>query len=78
MRFYEKGVRTFSQAIYPFFNQYPRLCLGRDFALMEAKMFLFSFLTKYDVEVIADQDVVYTPGIILNMKNGLKVKLEKR
>ena len=39
MRFYEKGVRTFSQAKYPFFNQNPRLCLGRDFALMEAMIF---------------------------------------
>lgn len=42
-RFLGKGVRTFSQSVYPFFNQNPRLCLGRDFALMEAKMFLYHF-----------------------------------
>merc|ERR1712176_55141 len=44
-RFIEKGVRTFSQATYPFFNQNPRLCLGRDFALMEAKLFLYNLLS---------------------------------
>ena len=44
-RFLEKGVRTFSQGVYPFFNQNPRLCLGRDFALMEAKVFMVHFRT---------------------------------
>merc|ERR1712154_305541 len=51
MRFFEKGVRTFAHGKYPFFNQKPRLCLGRDFALMEAKIFLFSLLRSYAFEV---------------------------
>jgi len=78
MRFYEKGVRTFKQGIYPFFNQNPRLCLGRDFALMEAKIFIYSLITKYSFQVIPNQEITYNPGLIFNMKNGLKITLEKR
>jgi len=78
MRFYEKGVRTYEQGIYPFFNQNPRLCLGRDFALMEAKIFLYNFLSKYSFEMIDGQEIHYNPGIILNMKNGMKVSLKVR
>ena len=78
MRFYEKGVRTFKQGVYPFFNQYPRLCLGRDFALMEAKIFIYNFLTKYEFNIIDGQEIKYVPGIILNMKDGMKIELKNR
>jgi len=78
MRFYEKGVRTFTQGVYPFFNQKPRLCLGRDFALMEAKLFLFAFLRKYAFEVPSEQEITYSPGIILNMKHGFKINIQLR
>eukprot|EP01084_Bolivina_argentea_P074227 134688_1 len=78
MRFYEKGVRTFKQSVYPFFNQFPRLCLGRDFALMEAKIFIFYFLRKYEFDILPNQEINYAPGIIFNMKNGLKINLKLR
>eukprot|EP01084_Bolivina_argentea_P260779 440511_1 len=78
MRFYEKGVRTFKQGVYPFFNQNPRLCLGRDFALMEAKIFVYHLLTKYSFEMVPNQVITYNPGIIFNMKNGLKISLKPR
>jgi len=78
MRFLEKGVRTFSPSVYPFFNQAPRLCLGREFALMEAKIFVFALLSRYEFEVVPGQQVTYRPGAILNMKNGLNITLKPR
>merc|ERR1712013_27304 len=78
MRFLEKGVRTYSHSVYPFFNQAPRLCLGRDFALMEAKMFVVALLSRYEFEVVPGQQVTYRTGAILNMKNGLNITLTPR
>ena len=75
MRFYEKGVRTFPQSVYPFFNMSPRLCLGR---LMEAKIFILTLLSKYDFQVNPGQNITYRPGLLLNLKNGLKITLKPR
>ena len=53
-------------------------CLGRDFALMEAKIFVHALLSRYDFEVVPGQQITYRPGAILNMKNGLNITLNPR
>ena len=37
LRFIEKGVNTYDAYKYPQFNLNPRLCLGKGFAMSEAK-----------------------------------------
>ena len=80
-RFYNKGkdpVNVFSVYKYPFFNINPRLCLGRKLALMESKIFLFYFCKQFDFQIIPNQTIKIKTGIVLNMVNGLRLKLTKR
>jgi len=72
-------VHVFSVYEYPFFNINPRLCLGRHLALMEAKVFLFYFLRQYEFEMVdPKQEIKIRTGIVLNMAEGLRLKLSKR
>ena len=37
-RFYEKGINTYTDCEFPMFNMNPRLCLGRNVAIVQAKI----------------------------------------
>merc|ERR1712228_1075266 len=80
-RYYNKGkepIMTHDVYKYPFFNINPRLCLGRKLALMESKVFLFYFCQQYDFEMIPNQNIKIKTGLVLNMVDGLRLKLTKR
>ena len=63
---------------YPFFNINPRLCLGRHLAILEAKIFLFYFISKYNFDIIPNQNIKIKTGIVLNMTDGLYLKINKK
>ena len=81
-RFYGKDkdpVNVYSVYQYPFFNINPRLCLGRKLALMESKVFLFYFCQQYQFEMAdPNQEIKIKTGIVLNMTQGLRLKLKRR
>ncbi|VAH24213.1 unnamed protein product [Triticum turgidum subsp. durum] len=60
------------------FNSGPRMCLGKDIAVMQMKTVIASTLWNFDVEVMEGQSIQPKPSCILEMKNGLMVKLKKR
>ncbi|KAM3393701.1 hypothetical protein ACQJBY_014430 [Aegilops geniculata] len=60
------------------FNSGPRICLGKEIAVMQMKTVIASVLWNFDVEVIEGQSIQPKPSCILSMKNGLLVKLKKR
>ncbi|VAH53688.1 unnamed protein product [Triticum turgidum subsp. durum] len=60
------------------FNSGPRICLGKDIAVMQMKTVIASTLWNFDVEVMEGQSIQAKPSCILEMKNGLMVKLKKR
>lgn len=76
-RFEKKGLNTFDPYVFTAFNIAPRLCLGRKFALMEAKIFLFHFLQCFQFEKFENFKVEYSVGAILNMKDGFKIRLRQ-
>jgi fatty acid omega-hydroxylase len=81
-RFYGKSeapVNVYDVYRYPFFNTNPRLCLGRKLALMESKVFLFYFLQQFEFEMAdPNQDIRPKTGIVLNMEEGLRLKLTRK
>jgi cytochrome P450 len=78
-RYASKGVRTFPAHVFTFFNLNPRLCQGRDFALMEAKIFVYNFFKTYEFELYPkNQDIEVAHGAVANMKNGMRFKLTLR
>jgi cytochrome P450 len=56
----------------------PRLCIGNNFALLEAALILATILPAYRLRLMPGQEVEPLPSITLRPKHGLKVNLEGR
>ena len=73
-----KGLNTFDQYKFSVFNINPRLCLGKKFAIQEAKIFCYYFLKNFEFEMKKGHVVQMRGGAILNMENGLPIILRLR
>ncbi|KAM3393704.1 hypothetical protein ACQJBY_014432 [Aegilops geniculata] len=60
------------------FNSGPRICPVKEIAVMQMKTVIASIMWNFDVEVIEGQSIQPKSSCILEMKNGLIVKLKKR
>ena len=76
-RWKEKGINTFDQYTFSSFNINPRLCLGKQFAMTEAKVFMFHFLKRFTFERDEKTEVIIKNGVILNI-NELVLRLRLR
>ena len=56
----------------------PRVCVGENFARMEAPLLLATIAQRYKLRVLPDQRIELEPSITLRPKYGLKVQLEAR
>ncbi len=69
-RWYSK---SWTQYEFPVFNAGYRLCLGKPMALLEMKVFLYFFITSYNIDS-SHYKVNQVSNITLNVKDGLWVK----
>ena len=56
----------------------PRLCIGNNFALMEATLILVTIAQRYRFRLVKDHPVVPLPSITLRPRYGIRAVLEKR
>jgi len=56
----------------------PRICIGKNFALMEGQLALAAIAQRFRLELLPNQIVEADPTFTLRPKNGIKVKLWKR
>ncbi|XP_074314897.1 cytochrome P450 94A2-like [Silene latifolia] len=65
---------------YPVFQAGPRVCLGRDMALLQMKRVVAGVLARFRVVPLIDEGIepVYLPYLTAKMKGGLPVRIEER
>ncbi|EOA14407.1 hypothetical protein CARUB_v10027607mg, partial [Capsella rubella] len=60
------------------FNAGPRVCLGKQIAMMLMKIVVVEMLQNYDIKVAKGQKFEPDTSLILRMKHGIKVTINKR
>ena len=80
-RFYDSKnnkIIEYSGSKYPAFNLNPRMCLGKNLALLEAKIAIVKLFTKYkNIQIVPNQTITYVVAATAHLKNGLKLTLEE-
>jgi cytochrome P450 len=56
----------------------PRVCIGQQFAMMEARLILASIAQRWTMEIVPEQVIEEEPLITLRARNGIKVRLHAR
>jgi cytochrome P450 len=64
-------------AYYPFGGG-PRVCIGDQFALTEARLIIASVAQRYRLRLVPGHPIAVEPGVTLRPKHGLMMTLEKR
>ncbi|KAL2632928.1 hypothetical protein R1flu_004407 [Riccia fluitans] len=60
------------------FQAGPRLCLGRDTAYLQMMMTSAMFLRWFHFQLVPDQSVTYNVSLVMSIRNGLKVGVQRR
>lgn len=56
----------------------PRICIGNNFALMEAHLLLATFAQRYTLELVPDHPVVPEPTVTLRPRYGVHMTIQAR
>jgi cytochrome P450 len=56
----------------------PKICIGKNFAIMEMQFILAMFIRRYKFILSPGQEVGFKPSLTLSPTNGIKVRVQKR
>ena len=63
---------------FPVFFAGPRTCLGKDMAYLGAGLLLTSLLSRFDLQLADEREVIYGCGVTLWVHGGLHVRFRER
>ncbi|MBD2195027.1 MULTISPECIES: cytochrome P450 [Calothrix] len=64
------------RGVYFPFGDGPRVCIGKSFAVMEAVLLLATIAQKFQLDLVADQNIELQPSITLRARHGIQVVLK--
>jgi cytochrome P450 len=70
-------LKRLSRYAYFPFGGGPRLCIGQQFAQMEAALMLATILQRVDLTLVPGQKIVPQPSITMRPRYGLKMKVQR-
>jgi cytochrome P450 len=77
-RFLPEPSSARSRFAYLPFGDGPRICIGKGFAMMEAKIVLAMIASAFQLRLVDDHPVELDPGITLRPKHGMRMTITPR
>ncbi|MCD7459331.1 hypothetical protein HAX54_040642 [Datura stramonium] len=72
------GIKHEPSFKFPAFNAGPRTCLGKEMAFLQMKIAAATIIHNYNIQVVEPENISPTTSIIMQVKNGLMVKVVKK
>lgn len=77
-RFEKENAKQISAYTFFPFGGGPRLCIGQQFAMMELQLVVYTLLKNFDFKLTEPAPVTMKPGITLQAKSGILMKMDYR
>jgi cytochrome P450 len=75
-RFLGEAAKAIPKHAYIPFIAGPRQCIGNTFAIMEAQLIMATMLSRYELHLVAGQEIVASPTVTLRPEHGIKMHIE--
>ena len=75
-RWLDDSCKGFSDYMYPTFNAGPRLCLGKDMAILEAQIILLTLFANFKFTLKPGFEPLGATGVTWQYENGVVVRME--
>ncbi|KAK4345913.1 hypothetical protein RND71_036089 [Anisodus tanguticus] len=72
------GIKHEPSFKFPAFNAGPRTCLGKEMAFIQMKIAAATIIHNYNIQLVEPENISPATSIIMQVKNGLMVKVLKR
>lgn len=66
------------RGVYVPFSDGPRVCIGKNFALMEAVLLLATIAQRFQLDLVPDQNIEKQASITLRARHGIQVQLKAK
>ncbi|KAJ6375386.1 hypothetical protein OIU77_000379 [Salix suchowensis] len=74
----DQTLKSVSPYKFPVFQAGPRVCLGKEMAMIQMKYVVASILRRFEIKPVFDNEPAFAPLLTAHMVGGLKVMVKRR